>query len=121
MSDARDTDRAAKGASGLAAGLTGAAHLGKPLISFGFVLAIWFAVTAAGCAALLAIGWAFLTIDASTGWLYPWGFVIIAAGASTSIVAATHPGSKGLPRLLGSGSMRWAGTRSRTGGRRRRC
>ena len=70
------------------------------------------AVTAAGCAALLAIGWAFLTIDASTGWLYPWGFVIIAAGASTSIVAATHPGSKGLPRLLGSGSMRWAGTRS---------
>ncbi|MBK9610173.1 acyltransferase [Candidatus Amarobacter glycogenicus] len=70
------------------------------------------AVTAAGCAGLLAIGWAFLTIDASTGWLYPWGFVIVAAGASTSIVAATHPGSKGLPRLLGSGSMRWAGTRS---------
>ena len=48
MSDARETDRAATGASGLAAGLTGAAHLAKPLLSFGFILAIWAGVTAAG-------------------------------------------------------------------------
>jgi peptidoglycan/LPS O-acetylase OafA/YrhL len=70
------------------------------------------AVTAAGGLGLLGLAMAFLVIDSSTSWLYPWGFVAIAGGTVASIVGATHPGSPLLAKGLGSGPMRWAGTRS---------
>ncbi len=61
---------------------------------------------------VVVVVWAFVTLNSSSDWLYPWGFVVIGLGTSASIVAATHPSAAGLQRILGSAPMRWAGTRS---------
>lgn len=61
---------------------------------------------------IAVVAWAFLALNSSSTWLYPWGFVVIGIGTIATIVAATHPSTSSLQRILGSAPMRWAGTRS---------
>ena len=44
---------------------------------------------------LSIVVWAFLALDSSSSWLYPWGFIVIGLGTSATIVAATHPSTSG--------------------------
>lgn len=70
------------------------------------------AISVLGVIPVAVVAWVIFTIEPSTSWLYPWGFVMLGLGTVATIFVATHPSAEGLQRILGSAPMRWAGIRS---------
>ena len=69
------------------------------------------ALDVAGIAGLVAIGVLVWRTNPFSGFLYPWGFLLLSVATAAVIAAAVNPSSR-LVGALGSRPLRWVGVRS---------